>query len=254
MTDRAGRNSSIDTTEELRALFDRPVLQAAPLLLNQIIEHETDEGLVAVRLTEVEAYDGPNDPGSHAYRGQTARNAVMFGPPGHAYVYFTYGMHWCMNIVCGPDGHPSALLLRAGEVVEGTELARTRRTAARSARDLARGPARLAQALGVERACNGLDVCDPASPLRIRPAPRVPRSRIRRGPRVGLAGAAERPWRFHTVGEPTVSIYRPHTPKRRTGESVSQAPEPSGTLGDGSTGRSSGQPAGRSRTSRKDQR
>ncbi|MEQ4207291.1 DNA-3-methyladenine glycosylase [Actinopolymorpha sp. B9G3] len=238
-------------TDDLRVLFDRPVLQAAPMLLNQIVEHETDEGLVAVRLTEVEAYDGHNDPGSHAYRGQTARNTVMFGPPGHVYVYFTYGMHWCMNLVCGPDGSPSAVLLRAGEVVDGQDLALSRRAAARSARDLARGPARLAQALGVDKACNGLDVCDPTSPLRIRQAPRVPRSRIRRGPRVGLAGAAERPWRFHTVGEPTVSVYRPHTPKRRrTGESVSQAPDPSGTLGGGP----SGQPAGRSRKSRKEQR
>ncbi len=200
------------------------------MLLGQIIEHETDEGVVAVRLTEVEAYDGPNDPGSHAYRGQTPRNAVMFGPPGHVYVYFTYGMHWCMNLVCGPDGTASAVLLRAGEVVEGEELARSRRVAARTARDLARGPARLAQALAVDKGCNDLDACDPGSPLRIRRAPRIPRSRIRRGPRVGLAGAADRPWRFHVDGEPSVSVYRPHAPKRRpTGESVSASAPPTGT-------------------------
>ena len=209
-------------TSALRDVFDRPVLQVAPTLLGQIIEHETPEGLVAIRLTEVEAYDGPNDPGSHAYRGRTNRNAVMFGPPGFVYVYFTYGMHWCMNLVCGPDGHPSAVLLRAGEVVDGVELARSRRPAARTFRDLARGPARLVQALDVGKECNGLDACDPASPLRFRPARPVPRSRIRRGPRVGLANGAERPWRFWVDGDPTVSIYRPHTPKRRrSGESVS---------------------------------
>jgi DNA-3-methyladenine glycosylase len=205
-------------TSDLRELFD------------QIIEHETADGLVAIRLTEVEAYDGPDDPGSHAYRGRTPRNAVMFGPPGHVYVYFTYGMHWCMNLVCGPDGRPSAVLLRAGEVIEGESLARDRRRAARAARDLARGPARLAQALDADRSCNGLDACDPSSPLRIRSGRRVARSRVRRGPRVGLAGAPERPWRFWVEGEPTVSAYRPHAPKRRrTGGSDSTAAEPTQT-------------------------
>lgn len=233
-------------TADLRAVLDRPVLQVAPQLLGQIVEHETADGLVAIRLTEVEAYDGPDDPGSHAYRGRTPRNAVMFGPPGHVYVYFTYGMHWCMNLVCGPTGKPSAVLLRAGEVVEGAELARERRPTARSARELARGPARLAQALDADRSCNGLDSCDPSSPLRLRPGPRVPRSRVRRGPRVGLSAAADRPWRFWAEGEPTVSVYRPHTPKRRRsgvpasapteapateGESVSQPSRASGTLG-----------------------
>lgn len=209
------------------SFFERPVLRVAPALLGQLVEHETAEGPVVVRLTEVEAYDGPNDPGSHAYRGQTARNAVMFGPPGHFYVYFTYGMHWCMNLSCGPDGTPSAVLLRAGEVVEGADLARSRRPAARSARDLARGPARLAQALGIDRAGNGLDGCDPASPLRVRSGSRVPRTRVRRGPRVGLAQAADRPWRFWVEDEPTVSAYRPHVPKRaRTGRRTEEVPPP----------------------------
>jgi DNA-3-methyladenine glycosylase len=203
-------------SDDVRGLFDRPVLRAAPLLLGQIIERETDEGLVAIRLTEVEAYDGPKDPGSHAYRGKTDRNAVMFGPPGHVYVYFTYGMHWCMNLVCGPDGTPSAVLLRAGEVVEGADLAKRRRPTARSARDLARGPARLAQALDADRSCNGLDACDTSSSLRLRVGRRTPRTKIRRGPRVGLAGAAERPWRFWVDEDPTVSVYRPHTPRRRS--------------------------------------
>ena len=115
----------------------------APRLLGAVLRH----GDVAVRLTEVEAYDGPNDPGSHAYRGRTPRNAVMFGEPGHLYVYFTYGMHHCCNVVTGPVGTPSAVLLRAGEVVAGAEIARSRRNSS-SDRDLARGPARLCQALG----------------------------------------------------------------------------------------------------------
>jgi DNA-3-methyladenine glycosylase len=214
-----------------RAVLERPVLRVAPTLLGCVLEHETQEGLVAVRLTEVEAYDGPNDPGSHAYRGRTPRTAVMFGPPGFVYVYFTYGMHWCMNLVCQPDGTPSAVLIRAGEVVEGEALARTRRPSAKSARELARGPARLAQALGVAKEQNGLDACDPSSPLRLLPGRRVPKARIRTSPRVGLAAAADRPWRFYVDGEPSVSPYRPHVPKRRSGEPVSPVTDLSGRLG-----------------------
>lgn len=208
-----------DAAVDLPALLAGPVVPAARGLLGCVVT----AGGVRVRLTEVEAYAGVGaDEASHAHRGETPRNRVMFGPPGRLYVYFTYGMHWCMNLVCGPDGHPSAVLLRAGEVIEGVELARSRRPAARTFRDLARGPARLVQALDVGKECNGLDACDPASPLRFRPARPVPRSRIRRGPRVGLANGAERPWRFWVDGDPTVSIYRPHTPKRRrSGESVS---------------------------------
>ncbi|MET9020808.1 DNA-3-methyladenine glycosylase [Actinopolymorpha sp. NPDC004070] len=222
-------------TDDLRALLSRPVLEVAPALLGRVVEHRTAEGLVAVRLTEVEAYDGPNDPGSHAYRGRTARNAVMFGPPGHLYVYFTYGMHWCINLVCGDNGHASAVLLRAGEVITGEDLAKSRRSAARSARDLARGPARLAQALGVDRAGNGLDTFAPSSPVRLGPGEPVAAASIRRGPRVGLAAAADRPWRFWVDAEPTVSAYRPHAPKRRRsaaapGPTTAAAPG-SGTLG-----------------------
>jgi DNA-3-methyladenine glycosylase len=223
-------------TDDPRDALERPILQVAPTLLGQVVEHESPQGLVAVRLTEVEAYDGPNDPGSHSYRGRTPRNAVMFGPPGHAYVYFTYGMHWCLNLVCGPDGRPSAVLLRAGVVIEGEELAWSRRPAARTARDLARGPARLAQALGLDGTFNGVDACDPASPLRMRWGTRVARRRIRRGPRVGLAGAPDWPWRFWVDGDPTVSAYRPYAAKRRrtTATTVSQVEPTSGTLGDGS--------------------
>jgi DNA-3-methyladenine glycosylase len=174
----------------------------APRLLGATLRH----GDVAVRLTEVEAYDGAGDPGSHAHRGRTDRNAVMFGPPGHLYVYFTYGMHHCCNVVCGPAGSASAVLLRAGEVVEGLELARTRRGAVPD-RDLARGPARLCVALGIDLASNGLDLAAGAVTLVAGDAPEP--ELVSAGPRVGLRGAAERPWRFWLADEPTVSAYRP---------------------------------------------
>jgi len=193
-----------------RSFFARPPLEVAPELLGCIVVH----GAVAVRLSEVEAYDGVNDPGSHAFSGMTPRNEVMFGPPGHLYVYFTYGMHWCANLVCGAPGQAGAVLLRAGEVVAGVEVARARRPAARSDRDLARGPARLAAALGLSRAENGTDVCGPGS-MHVLDGAHVDPALIRSGPRVGLARAADRPWRFWVAGDPTVSVYRPHTPRRR---------------------------------------
>ena len=180
----------------------------APRLLGATLSH----GDVAVRLTEVEAYDGADDPGSHAYRGPTARNAVMFGPPGHLYVYFTYGMHHCCNVACGPEGKASAVLLRAGEVVAGHELARSRRGAA-SERDLARGPARLCEALGIDRALDGADLTG-GGPIDL-DVPEVAVGPVATGPRVGLRRAADRPWRFWIEGEPTVSSYRPAAPLRR---------------------------------------
>ena len=247
----------------------------APALLGCVLVHETADGLVAVELTEVEAYTGATDPASHAYRGMTGRNAVMFGPPGHAYVYFTYGMHFCVNVVCQPPGTASAVLLRAGRVVAGEPLARRRRaarraadvrdvivaaaadvtgevtadvpaadvpaadvpvagaSAVRTARDLARGPARLCQALAITRAQNGADLCVPASPLRLLAGPGTPSAGgsarddiavddagrtqaapvISAGPRVGVTSAAEVRWRFWLTGDPTVSAYRLH--KRR---------------------------------------
>src|SRR5579862_6579608 len=115
-----------------REFFARPSVEVAPDLLGCVLEHETAAGLVAVELTEVEAYAGQADPASHAYRGRTARNAVMFGPPGHAYVYFTYGMYFCVNLVCLGDDTASAVLLRAGRVIEGEELARARRARRRA--------------------------------------------------------------------------------------------------------------------------
>jgi DNA-3-methyladenine glycosylase len=201
-----------------RDFFDRPVLEVAPDLLGRLLVHDSPEGTVALRLTEVEAYDGADDPGSHAFRGKTPRNAVMFGPAGHVNVYFTYGMHYCMNLVCGVPGEASAVLIRAGEVVVGEALARARRTTASSARDLARGPARLTTALGVGKAYDGADAADPASALRVLAGegPRPAKRRVRRGPRVGVAGeGAARPWRFWIEGEPTVSAYRPAVSRRR---------------------------------------
>ena len=231
-----------------RDFFARPSVEVAPALLGCVLEHETADGLVAVELTEVEAYAGRSDPASHAYRGKTRRNAVMFGPPGHAYVYFTYGMHFCVNMVClGEQGSASAVLLRAGAIIAGEDLARARRTrgpvpegpvsegpvsegrARIAPRDLARGPARLCQALAIDRALDGADACVAESPLRMlsgagNPArsavlargdapPGTPR-RIVTGPRVGVSSAAEIPWRFWYDGDPTVSVYRPHVPRR----------------------------------------
>jgi DNA-3-methyladenine glycosylase len=195
------------------------VLEVAPELLGCLVEHRSADGLVRVRLTEVEAYDGERDPGSHAFRGPTKRNAVMFGEPAHVYVYFTYGMHWCMNLVCGPARTASAVLLRAGEVVAGTELARTRRTSASSPRDLARGPARLTVALGIDGRHNGTDALDVESPIRVLAGVPAPAA-VRSGPRVGVAGAgAHHPWRFWLDGEPTVSAYRPAISRRRGSDS-----------------------------------
>jgi DNA-3-methyladenine glycosylase len=214
-----------------REFFADRALQVAPRLLGCVLEHQTAEGLVAVELTEVEAYEGSVDPASHSYRGRTARNAVMFGPPGHAYVYFTYGMHFCANLTCGPEGTATAVLLRAGRIIEGAPLAATRRLAGRPAarvpdRDLARGPGRLGQALGIDRAQNGVDACDPASPLRVRAAaqPTAP-AQISQGPRVGVSSAADWPWRFWRTGDPTVSLYRRWEPRTRTKPVSPQAPD-----------------------------
>jgi len=206
-----------------RDFFARLSVPVAPDLLGCVLEHETEAGLVAVELTEVEAYAGASDPASHAYRGKTARNAVMFGPPGHAYVYFTYGMHFCVNLVCAGNGSASAVLLRAGRVIAGEELARARRnrgTTVMPFRDLARGPARLCQALDIDRSLDGADVCVADSPLRMRwpdarTTARSAEIKVLSGPRVGVSSAAEIPWRFWIEGEPTVSAYRAAVPRRR---------------------------------------
>jgi DNA-3-methyladenine glycosylase len=198
-----------------RSFFAGDVLDVAPALLGATISHAG----VTVRLTEVEAYAGTTDPGSHAFRGPTPRTEVMFGAAGHLYVYFTYGMHWCANLVCGPEGEASAVLLRAGEVVAGDDVASARRAGV-VRRDWARGPARLATTLALRGEQTGLDTCALGSAVELRapagsPAPRV----VRAGPRVGVSGAggdaAAYPWRFWLEGEPTVSVYRPAKPRAR---------------------------------------
>jgi DNA-3-methyladenine glycosylase len=191
------------------------------------VVRESAEGTIVIRLSEVEAYGGAVDPSSHAYRGRTARNATMFGPPGHAYVYFTYGMHYCLNLVCAPAGTAEAVLLRGGEVVVGRELARLRRPGVRD-RDLARGPARLTRALAVDRALDGADVTTADSPLRVHAGDPVPVGTVLVGPRVGVAGAgAPTPWRFTMAGDQTVSTYRPGVRRRRSAGAVSiRAPGP----------------------------
>ena len=195
----------------LARLLAGPVEPAARGLLGALV---TAYG-VTVRLSEVEAYSGEGtDAASHAHRGRTRRNAVMFGPSGYAYVHFTYGMHWCLNVVTGPAGVASAVLLRAGEVVAGVEVARARRGPAVKDRDLARGPARLVSALGVDGSAYGTSVLDGTGPIRIAP-PRAPvdPTLVRAGPRVGVTGAHDVRWRFWLDGDPTVSTYRRHVPR-----------------------------------------
>lgn len=189
-------------------MLERAAVEVAPLLLGALLT----VGEVTVRLTEVEAYLGETDPGSHAYRGQGRRNAVMYGPPGRLYTYFTYGMHTCANVVCGPSGVASAVLLRAGDVIAGADLARLRRTTSRRDVDLARGPARLCVALGITLDDGGADL--EAGRVRLvlpeRPLPALS------GPRTGVSGPGGTdayPWRFWLDNEPTVSPYKRHLPK-----------------------------------------
>lgn len=218
-----------------RDWYARPVLEVARDLLGAVLTRRTADGAVTLRLTEVEAYDGDTDPGSHAFRGRTRRNATMFGEPGHLYVYRHLGLHHCVNVVCGPEGAASAVLVRAGEVLGGPEsdgvaLARSRRRAAgvaRTDRDLARGPARLAVALGLDLSDDGADITAPEGDVVLsRPLERsAPSARslvgmqaqvgtpvVRTGPRVGVSGeggSADRfPWRLWLDAEPTVSAYR----------------------------------------------
>ncbi len=206
-----------------RADLDDDPVAVAPRLLNKILVR----GGRAGRIVEVEAYHGANDPASHAYRGQTPRTAVMFGPPGFLYVYFTYGMHWCANVVCGPDGEAAAVLIRALAPLEGLAVMREARPAARHDRDLCNGPAKLCQALGITGSDNGGDLLPPdgggtgtgtdgpgadpglaaAGPATVRllddgtPSPRRPG----RGTRIGIREATEKRWRFWVPGDPSVS-------------------------------------------------
>jgi DNA-3-methyladenine glycosylase len=242
--------STLWTVKRLpREFFDRPSTEVAPDLLGCVLWHDSPAGLVAVRLAEVEAYQGLADPASHAFRGQTARNAVMFGPPGYAYVYFTYGMYFCVNLVCQPAGQPEAVLIRAGQVVDGAELAGMRRRGraadlasdlavagadgSRKIRevDLARGPGRLCQALGIDRSLDGADVCGPDSPLGIGARlAAIGTGQIRTGPRVGISQATERPWRYFLADDGYVSIFRASKPRRSRPKPVSGAMAKDGTM------------------------
>lgn len=180
-------------------------VEVAPLLLNKVLRC----GPAAGRIVEVEAYRGEADPASHAYRGRTQRNRVMFGRPGLLYVYFTYGMHHCCNVVCWPEGQAGAVLLRALAPVEGLELMRARRKAARSDRLLCAGPARLCEALGIDRRSDGADLLDPKSPVRLVDDGTPPPSGalLGSGPRIGINErlAAFEPWRFFVRGDEHLS-------------------------------------------------
>lgn len=205
------------TRDLTRDLLAESALDVAPRLLGAALSHTTAEGTVTVVLTEVEAYLGEQDPASHAFGGPTPRSQVMFGRAGHLYVYLSYGVHWCCNVVTGPTGHASAVLLRAGRVVEGAALARSRRGATVADRALARGPGCLGQALGIGRDDLGADLLD-HGPLRLwRPSAQqtaqqttqpVVQPVVRSGPRVGVSRAHEEPWRFWIDRDPTVSSYR----------------------------------------------
>ncbi|KGN34530.1 3-methyladenine DNA glycosylase [Knoellia sinensis KCTC 19936] len=205
-----------------REFFARPVLDVSRDLLGAHLTH----GGVTIRVTETEAYAGHGvDPGSHAFRGETPRTAPMFGPPGVTYVYFTYGMHWMLCLVTGELGTAEAVLVRAGEVVDGHDVAAARRPGIRE-RDWCRGPARLATTLALDGSHTGRDFCHPP----LGPVPSIdltvatgeprPDHTIRSGPRVGVSGpggdGTAYPWRFWTDGEPTVSAYRPGVIRRRS--------------------------------------
>jgi DNA-3-methyladenine glycosylase len=182
--------------------LEGPVERVAPALLGCLLVAHG----VTLRLTEVEAYSGEGlDPASHAHRGRTPRTEIMFGPAGRLYVYFTYGMHWCANVVTGHEGEASAVLLRAGEVVAGFDTARSRRPGA-SDRDLCRGPARLARALALDADALDADLLEPTLPVRLIQGGHD--GEVLAGPRVGVSQGAATPWRFWIAGERSVSPYR----------------------------------------------
>jgi DNA-3-methyladenine glycosylase len=202
---RAGPRAALDGARRLpRAFYARGPRSLARALLGRVLVHDDPlVGRLAGRIVETEAYGGADDPASHAHRGPTPRNRVMFGPPGHAYVYFTYGMHHCFNVVCGRAGRAGAVLIRALEPLEGLA-AMARRRGVREETRLARGPGSLARALGLDRAHDGADLTRGAVWVADRPAARGGR-RVARGPRVGIRAAVERPWRYWLAGHPHVS-------------------------------------------------
>ena len=188
-----------------RRAFSGDPLDVAPFLLNKVIE----VGDRAARIVEVEAYRGTEDPASHAFRGPTPRTEVMFGPPGHLYVYFSYGMHWCANVVVAPNGTAGAVLLRAAAPLRGIAEMEAARPAARRREDLANGPAKLTSALGIDGAFGGIDLCAPGSPVTVRDDGTPPPTTPIASPRIGISVATDRPWRFSVPGDPNVSRPRP---------------------------------------------
>jgi DNA-3-methyladenine glycosylase len=186
-----------------RSFYARDPVVVARAVLGRLLVHDSPQGRVSGFIVEAEAYGGAGDPASHAYRGRTARNAAMFGEPGHAYVYFTYGMHHCLNLVTGTTGKASAVLVRALEPMDGDELMRERRGAVATLR-LARGPGNVARALGLTRAHDGLDLVE--GPLWLAdPPPRRGGHRIACRPRIGIRVALDRAWRCFLAGHPCVS-------------------------------------------------
>ena len=192
----------------------------APELLGRVLVRREPEGTVALRITEVEAYEGAVDPAAHGYRGMTPRNATMFGPAGHLYVYWIYGMHNAANIVCGHVDEGHGVLIRAGEVIQGQALAGARRPAAKSSHELAKGPGRLTLALGIDRSLDGTDVCSADSPVSLHEGEPCRAADILSGPRTGVSKAHDTPWRFWIADDRTVSSYRRHVPRKRSAKPV----------------------------------
>ena len=206
-----------------RSFYLAPTLTVARRLLGKVLVHEAPDGVAAGRIVETEAYRGPADRAAHSRGGhRSPRNEVMYGPPGHAYVYFVYGMHHCVNVVTQPRDVPEAVLIRALEPLDGLELMRRRRGLPEAAPPwrLCRGPGALCQALGIDRTRNGADLV--AGRLRVLDAPDLPRARIARSTRIGVAYAgpdAARPWRFFVTGLPAVSGPRRPVPSARASTS-----------------------------------
>ncbi|MBA8793469.1 DNA-3-methyladenine glycosylase [Friedmanniella endophytica] len=205
MTD--GEPAAAEARTRLRTALEGDPVGAARELLGAVLRH----GPVALRVVETEAYDGRVDEASHSFRGETDRTRVMFGPAGRLYVYFSYGMHWAANVSCSEVGHGAAVLLRAGEVIDGVEFARDRRGPRVTDRDLARGPGRLTQALGIDRRHYGADLLAGTEidgvPLRLEPRTHAPE--VATGPRVGISRSVDLPWRFWIPGDRYVSAFRP---------------------------------------------
>ena len=198
MTPRSGRGLDRD-------FYRRDPRDVAPELLGKVLVHRQPEGVRAGRIVEVEAYCGPIDPAAHTYRGRTARNATMFGPAGLLYVYFSYGVHWCANVVCGDEDEGVAVLLRALAPLEGIEqMHAARGPAARRPRDLCSGPGKLTQALGIGREHDGVDLVTDGRLSIVDDRSGTPADVVQ-ATRVGISVAAEEPWRWYVAGDPNVS-------------------------------------------------